>query len=165
MSATAWAWLVLLFPLLGSLTIALGFRVLPAKAAGLIGTVAIGLAFACGIGALLSLLGEDPEARHHASSLWDYASVAGLDIKLGIFVDPLSVFMVLVVTGVSTLIHLYSYGYMQSDEGYHRFFSYLNFFVFSMLLLVLAGNFVLLIVGWAFVGFASYALISFWYRR
>ena len=54
---------------------------------------------------------------------------------------------------------------MQSDEGYHRFFSYLNFFVFSMLLLVLAGNFVLLIVGWAFVGFASYALISFWYRR
>ena len=73
--------------------------------------------------------------------------------------------MVLIVTGVSTLIHLYSYGYMQSDRGYHRFFSYLNFFVFSMLLLVLAGNFVLLIVGWAFVGFASYALISFWYRR
>ena len=73
--------------------------------------------------------------------------------------------MVLIVTGVSTLIHLYSLGYMQSDEGYHRFFSYLNFFVFSMLLLVLAGNFVLLIVGWAFVGFASYALISFWYRR
>ena len=64
-----------------------------------------------------------------------------------------------------TLIHLYSFGYMQSDEGYRRFFSYLNFFVFSMLLLVLAGNFVLLIVGWAFVGFASYALISFWYRR
>ena len=67
--------------------------------------------------------------------------------------------------GVSTLIHLYSLGYMDSDRGYARFFSYLNFFVFSMLLLVLAGNFVLLIVGWAFVGFASYALISFWYRR
>jgi NADH-quinone oxidoreductase subunit L len=165
MSATAWAWLVLLFPLLGSIAIGLGFRVLPARVAGAIGTLSIALAFACGIGALLSLLGEDPEARHHASSLWDYASAGGLDIKLGIFVDPLSVFMVLVVTGVSTLIHLYSYGYMQSDEGYHRFFSYLNFFVFSMLLLVLAGNFVLLIVGWAFVGFASYALISFWYRR
>ncbi|HEX5988867.1 MAG TPA: NADH-quinone oxidoreductase subunit L [Solirubrobacterales bacterium] len=165
MSATAWSWLVLLFPLLGSITIALGFKALPAKAAGVIGTVSIALAFACGIAALVSLLGEDPEARHHASSLWDYASVAGLDIKLGIFVDPLSIFMVLVVSGVSTLIHLYSYGYMASDEGYHRFFSYLNFFVFSMLLLVLAGNFVLLIVGWAFVGFASYALISFWYRR
>ncbi|HEX8050660.1 MAG TPA: NADH-quinone oxidoreductase subunit L, partial [Solirubrobacterales bacterium] len=165
MTGTAWAWLVLLFPLLGSIVIALGYRVLPRKAAGIIGTLAIGLSFACGIAALLSLLGDEPEARHHASSLWDYASVAGLDIKLGIYLDQLSVFMVLVVTGVSTLIHLYSYGYMQSDQGYHRFFSYLNFFVFSMLLLVLAGNFVLLIVGWAFVGFASYALISFWYRR
>jgi NADH-quinone oxidoreductase subunit L len=165
MSATAWCWLVLLFPLLGSIVIALGFKALPAKTAGAIGTVAIGLSFACCIAALISLLGEEADARHHASSLWDYASVAGLDIKLGIFTDQLSVFMVLVVTGVSTLIHLYSFGYMQSDEGYHRFFSYLNFFVFSMLLLVLAGNFVLLIVGWAFVGFASYALISFWYRR
>jgi len=164
-SVSFWAWLVLLFPLLGSIVIALGYRALPQKAAGMIGTAAIGLSFACGVAALLSLLGESPDARHHASSLWDYASVAGLDIKLGIYLDQLSVFMVLVVTGVSTLIHLYSYGYMQSDEGYHRFFSYLNFFVFSMLLLVLAGNFVLLIVGWAFVGFASYALISFWYRR
>jgi NADH-quinone oxidoreductase subunit L len=165
MSATTWAWLVLLFPLLGSIAIGLGFRAMPARAAGAIGTLAIALSFACGIGALLALLGEDAEARHHASSLWDYASAAGLDIKLGIFVDPLSVFMVLVVTGVSTLIHLYSFGYMESDVGYRRFFSYLNFFVFSMLLLVLAGNFVLLIVGWAFVGYASYALISFWYRR
>ncbi len=165
MSATAWAWLVLLFPLLGSITIGLGFRALPARAAGVIGTAAIALAFCCGIATLVTLLGEDPEARHHASSLWDYASAGGLEIKLGIFVDPLSVFMVLIVTGVSTLIHLYSFGYMQSDVGYRRFFSYLNFFVFSMLLLVLAGNFVLLIVGWAFVGFASYALISFWYRR
>jgi NADH-quinone oxidoreductase subunit L len=165
MSATGWSWLVLLFPLVGSIVIALGYRTIPAKAAGAIGTGAIALSFACGIAALVSLLGDEPEARHHASSLWDYASAAGLDIKLGIFVDPLSIFMVLVVTGVSTLIHLYSFGYMQSDEGYHRFFSYLNFFVFSMLLLVLAGNFVLLTVGWAFVGFASYALISFWYRR
>jgi NADH-quinone oxidoreductase subunit L len=164
-STTAWAWLVLLFPLLGTVAIALGFRALPARAAGAIGTVAIGLSFACGVAALIGLLGESPDARHHTSALWDYASAAGLHIKLGILVDPLSVFMVLVVTGVSALIHLYSYGYMRSDRGYHRFFSYLNFFVFSMLLLVLAGNFVLLIVGWAFVGFASYALISFWYRR
>src|SRR6187549_327054 len=165
MSATAWAWLVLLFPLLGSLVTAVGYRALPARAAGAIGTAAIALSFACGIGALLSLLGDEPEARHHVSALWTYASAGGLHVDLGILVDPLSVFMVLVVTGVSTLIHLYSFGYMQSDAGYHRFFSYLNFFVFSMLLLVLAGNFVILIVGWAFVGFASYALISFWYRR
>jgi NADH-quinone oxidoreductase subunit L len=73
--------------------------------------------------------------------------------------------MILVVAGVSTLIHAYSVAYLDSDRGYVRFFSYLNFFVFSMLLLVLAGNFLLLIVGWAFVGAASYMLISFWYRR
>jgi NADH-quinone oxidoreductase subunit L len=165
MSATGWAWLVLLFPLLGSVVIGLGFRLLPGRSAGVIGTATIALSFACGIAALVSLLGDPADTRHHASSLYDYASAAGLDIKLGIYVDPLSVFMVLVVAGVSSLIHLYSYDYMESDAGYARFFSYLNFFVFSMLLLVLAGNFVLLTVGWAFVGFASYALISFWYRR
>src|ERR1700712_1755044 len=165
MTATSWGWLVLLFPLLGSITIALSYRLTSWRFAGIVGTGAIFLAFLCGIGALLCLLGEDPEARHHASSLWEYASVASLQIKLGVYVDPLSVFMVLIVSGVSTLIHIYSFGYMQSDEGYHRFFSYLNFFVFSMLRLVLAGIFVLLVVGWAFVGFASYALISFWYRR
>jgi NADH-quinone oxidoreductase subunit L len=165
MSATSWAWLVLLAPLAGSIAISLSFRAVPARVAGLIGTAAIGIAFLCALGVLISLLGDEPDARHHASSLWEYADAAGLDIQLGIYVDQLSTFMVLVVTGVSTLIHLYSFGYMKSDEGYRRFFAYLNFFVFSMLLLVLAGNFVLLIVGWAFVGFASYALISFWYRR
>jgi NADH-quinone oxidoreductase subunit L len=165
MSATAWAWLVLLLPLLGAIAISLGFRVIPARVAGIVGTVSIGLAFLCAVAALLNLLGDEPEARHHASTLWTYASAGGLDIQLGIYVDQLSTFMILVVTGVSALIHLYSFGYMRSDEGYHRFFAYLNFFVFSMLLLVLAGNFVLLTVGWAFVGFASYALISFWYRR
>ncbi len=84
---------------------------------------------------------------------------------MSILVDPLSVFMILIVTGVSTLIHLYSISYMDEDRGFARYFAYLNFFVFSMLLLVLAGNFLLLIVGWAFVGAASYLLISFWYRR
>ena len=73
--------------------------------------------------------------------------------------------MALVVTGVSTLIHLYAVAYMGSDRGYARFFAYLNFFVFSMLVLVMAANFLLLIIGWAFVGAASYLLISFWYRR
>ncbi len=88
-----------------------------------------------------------------------------MNVELGILVDPLAVFMCLVVSGVSFLIHVYSVAYMDSDRGYTRYFSYLNFFVFSMLLLVLAGNFVILVIGWAFVGFASYALISFWYRR
>ncbi len=165
MSPTTFAWLVLLFPLLGSIAIGLGYRVWPGRAAGWIGTAAIGLSFAASIGALLSLLDHPDSGRQLSSTLWDYASAGGLDIKLNVFVDPLSVFMILVVSGVSTLIHLYSVAYMESDRGYARFFSLLNFFVFSMLLLVLAGNFVLLIVGWAFVGFASYALISFWYRR
>src|SRR5206468_12264434 len=92
-----------------------------------------------------------------------YASV--LDYIIGLLVVSQTLYMNLVVSGVAKMIHLYSVGYLQSDRGYARYFSYLNFFVFSMLLLILAGNFVLLIVGWAFVGFASYALISFWYRR
>ena len=134
-------------------------------AAGWIGTGAIALAFVNSIAALVALQDKPASGRELTSSLWTYASAAGLDIKVGILVDPLSVFMILVVTGVSMLIHLYSISYLESDRGYTRYFSYLNFFVFSMLLLVLAGNFVLLIVGWAFVGFASYALISYWYRR
>ena len=98
-------------------------------------------------------------------SAWTYASTGDFKVDLAILVDPLSVFMCLVVCGVSFLIHLYSVAYMSSDRGYARYFAYLNFFVFSMLLLVLAANFVILIIGWAFVGAASYLLISFWYRR
>jgi NADH-quinone oxidoreductase subunit L len=133
--------------------------------AGWIGTLAIALSFACSVVVFISLLGKSPEHRQVTSSLWNYAVTTGLDAKLSILVDPLSVFMALVVSGVSTLIHLYSVSYLTADEGYNRYFAYLNFFVFSMLLLILAGNFVLLIVGWAFVGAASYLLISFWYRR
>jgi NADH-quinone oxidoreductase subunit L len=164
-SATTYAWLVLAFPLAGSLICALGYRSLSGRTAGWIGTGAIGLSFLNAIAALVQLLDKPVSERHLTSSLWDYANAGGLDIKLGILVDPLSVFMILVVSGVSALIHLYSISYLDSDRGYARYFSYLNFFVFSMLLLVLAGNFVLLIVGWSFVGFASFALISFWYRR
>jgi NADH-quinone oxidoreductase subunit L len=168
MSATTYGWLVLLFPLLGTVVIALGFRgmnALPPRAAGWIGTGAIFLAFLAALGALISLQGHTPEHRQLTSSLWNYASTVGIDAQMSILIDPLSVFMILVVSGVSTLIHLYSISYMQGDRGYARYFAYLNFFVFSMLLLVLAGNFLLLIVGWAFVGAASYLLISFWYRR
>jgi NADH-quinone oxidoreductase subunit L len=156
---------VLAFPLAGCLVNALGWRAFGGRTAGWIGTGAIALAFVNSIAALVALLGEPDSGRELTSSLWTYAAAGGLEIKLGILVDPLSVFMILVVSGVSALIHLYSVAYLASDRGYARYFSYLNFFVFSMLLLVLAGNFVLLIVGWAFVGFASYALISFWYRR
>ena len=165
MSATAYGWLVLAFPLAGTLINGLGFSRLPGRLPGWIGTAAICLSFLASLGMLFQLLDVGTSERHFTSSLYDYASAGGLDVKLNILVDPLSVFMCLVVSGVSALIHLYSVSYMTSDRGYARFFTYLNFFVFSMLLLVLAGNLVLLIVGWAFVGFASYALISFWYRR
>ena len=165
MSLATLGWLILALPLAGSMLIAFGFRALPNRAAAIIGTGAIGGAFVLAVIALFNMQGEAESARTVTSSIWDYAVTSGIDVQLGILVDPLALFMVLVVTGVSTMIHVYSASYMASDEGYNRFFSYLNFFVFSMLLLILAGNFVLLIVGWAFVGFASYALISYWYRR
>ncbi|MEA2210128.1 MAG: NADH-quinone oxidoreductase subunit [Solirubrobacteraceae bacterium] len=165
MSTTTFGWLILLFPLLGCVVVALGFRVERGISAGVIGSAAIALSFAASVGALISILGRADSSRELTSSLWNYASTVGVDAKLSILVDPLSIFMALIVSGVSTLIHIYSIAYMKSDRGYVRFFSYLNFFVFSMLLLVMAGNFLLLIVGWAFVGAASYLLISFWYRR
>jgi NADH-quinone oxidoreductase subunit L len=164
-SPTTYGWLVLAFPLAGMLVISLGWRWLPGRSAGWIGSAAIGLAFLSAIGAFAALLDRAPGDRAAVSSAFDYAKTAGIDVPLGILVDPLSVFMALVVSGVSFLIHVYSVAYLGSDRGYARFFAYLNYFVFSMLLLVLAGNFVLLIVGWAFVGAASYLLISFWYRR
>ena len=165
MSTTTFGWLVLLFPLLGTLTIAFGYRVLPGRSAGWIGTGAIGLAFVAALGALISLQSHSLAHRELASSLWNYANTVGVNAEVAILVDPLSVFMILIVSGISSMIHLYSISYLDEDRGYARYFAYLNFFVFSMLLLVLAGNFLLLIVGWAFVGAASYLLISFWYRR
>src|SRR3954464_12829930 len=165
MSTTTWAWLVLAFPLAGTLALALGFRFWPGRTAGWIGTAAILGSFACAIATFASLMGKDPEHRRIVSTLYDYANSVGVDAKLTILVDPLSVLMILVVSGVSMLIHLYSVTYMTRDAGFVRYFAYLNYFVFSMLVLVLAGNFFILIIGWAFVGAASYLLISFWYRR
>ena len=165
MSATTAAWLVLALPLAGMLIISLGWRLLPGRTAGWIGTAAIFGSFVFGLLALIDLQDHPEEERHLTSSLFSYVDTAGVNADLGILVDPLSILMVLVVTGVSALIHLYSVAYMDSDVGYRRYFAYLNYFVFSMLLLVLSGNFVMLIIGWAFVGAASYLLISYWYRR
>ncbi len=165
MSPAGWGWLVLAFPLAGTLVIALGWRWLGGRSSGWIASGAILGSFAASIGAFAGLLDRGHEARTIYDSAWTYVHTAGVNVDMQILVDPLSVFMCLVVSGVSFLIHVYSVAYMESDAGYRRYFAYLNFFVFSMLLLVLAGNFVLLIVGWAFVGAASYLLISFWYRR
>jgi NADH-quinone oxidoreductase subunit L len=159
------AWLILLFPLAGCIVIALGYRVWPARVVGAIGTLAIAAAFVAAIATFIALQGRGEEEKQVVYVAWDYADTVGVNGQISILVDPLSVFMALVVTGVSMLIHLYSIAYLAGDRGYARFFAYLNFFVFSMLVLVMAGNFLLLIIGWAFVGAASYLLISFWYRR
>src|SRR3954454_21712019 len=165
MSIGTWGWLVLGFPLAGAIVCSLLYRSPSKKLVGYIGSSAIFLSFLSGLGALIKLQDLPEDHRSAVSNGFAYAHSAGIDVDLGILIDPLSVFMVLVVSGVSFLIHVYSTAYMESDVGYARFFAYLNFFVFSMLLLVLANNFILLIVGWAFVGAASYLLISFWYRR
>ncbi|HUE27933.1 MAG TPA: NADH-quinone oxidoreductase subunit L, partial [Solirubrobacteraceae bacterium] len=165
MAVTTFAWLVILCPLVGTAVIALGHRWLPGRTAGWLGTLAIGLSFAASVATLIALQHHGASHRQFTSSLWNYDFSVGLDANVQILVDPLSVFMILVVSGVSALIHLYSVSYMNEDHGFRRYFSYLNYFVFSMLLLVLAGYFILLIVGWASVGTASYLLISFWYRR
>jgi NADH-quinone oxidoreductase subunit L len=120
MTATSFAWLVIAFPLAGSIVIALGFRHWRGRTAGWIASAAIGLAFASSIGALIDLQSRSPDARSLTSSLWDYAATAGVNVKLQILVDPLAVFMCLVVSGVSFLIHVYSVAYMDSDRGYSR---------------------------------------------
>ena len=165
MTATSYGWLVLAFPLAGMLVISLGWRVLPGRLPGLIGSAAILGSFIASILALIDMQDLPAEERHLVDSAWTYAATADFNVDVSILIDPLSVFMCLVVSGVSFLIHVYSVAYMGGDHGYARFFAYLNYFVFSMLLLVLAANFVILIIGWAFVGAASYLLISFWYRR
>src|SRR4051794_35300551 len=137
---------------------------MPSRIHGILGTMAIFAAFVCAVGAFIGLEDRNEDRRQLVSVAWNYANTVGIDAKLAILVDPLSVFMMLVVSGVSALIHLYSVGYMASDRGYTRFFAYLNFFVFSMLLLVEAGDFFFLSVGWAFVGAPACLLISFWYR-
>jgi NADH-quinone oxidoreductase subunit L len=163
--STTSAWLVLALPLAGTILIALGYRAWPGRSAGWLGTAAIAASFVASVITFLNLQDQDEHHRQVVATLFDYANTVGVDAKVSILIDPLSVLMILVVTGVSTLIHLYSVTYMAGDRGFARYFAYLNFFVFSMLLLVLAGNFFLLIIGWAFVGAASYLLISFWYRR
>jgi NADH-quinone oxidoreductase subunit L len=165
LTITTFGWLVLIFPLAGATIIGLTFKALPQRVHGVIGTLAIFLAFLSAIGMLIKLGDRDEGHKQVVSVAWDYAKTVGIDAQLSILIDPLSTMMCLVVAGVSTLIHIYSFAYMGGDRGYSRFFAYLNFFVFSMLLLVLAANFFILIVGWAFVGAASYFLISFWYRR
>jgi NADH-quinone oxidoreductase subunit L len=157
-------WRVLLFPLVGFAWCVLFGRVWP-RLSGWVATLAIGVSFVFAISTFLGLLSLAPTDRLRVGDLYTWIGSGTVAIPLNIYVDPLAAVMILIVTGVSFLIHLYATGYMAGDSGFGRFFAYLNLFVFSMLLLVLAGNFVLLMVGWAGVGLCSYLLIAFWFER
>ena len=165
MNASSYGWLVLLTPLLGlGFNIAIGSSVsnrLVTRVASL--SILAGFVFA--VLALIDLLTRDDSQRSIVSTGWRWLSGGTFVVDVSILVDPLSVVMMLVVTGVGYLIHAYSVGYMHGDGEEKRFFAYLNLFVFSMLLLVLAGNFVILLAGWGLVGLSSYLLIGFWWQR
>ena len=155
------ALLVLLIPLAGFLVNALVGRLIPRMVVGWVGAGSIGLAFVLALATLAQVLGG-----HQADTTYFTWWASGdFNVPFNLYVDALSTLMILVITGVGFMIHAYSIGYMGEDPGFSRFFAYMNLFVFSMLLLVLAGNFVWLIIGWAGVGLCSYLLIGFWYER
>jgi NADH-quinone oxidoreductase subunit L len=158
-------WLIPALPLAGFLLLLLLGRKLGEPAAGWLATAACGGAFAATVVVFVALLGEDEHHRSHVYDLFTWLHVGGLDVKVGFLADPLAITMALFITGVGTLIHLYSIGYMHGDPGFSKFFVYLNLFVFSMLMLVLGSNMLLTFLGWEGVGACSYFLISFWFSQ
>jgi NADH-quinone oxidoreductase subunit L len=152
-------------PLAGFVVLVLFGRRLGDPNAGWLATAMVGLSFLTTAGVLLDLLSRDDHARSVTVDLFSWIPVGGLSVKVAFLADPLSITMALFVTGVGSLIHLYSVGYMHGDPQYPRFFVYLNLFAFSMLVLVLADNFLLSFLGWEGVGACSYLLISFWFTR
>ncbi len=113
-----------------------------------------------------ALTGQEPYGEHgHGVTLWQWITAGDLSVPVGFFVDNLTACLLIVVTTIGMLVHVYSIGYMGHDPGYWRFFAYLNLFMFSMLLLVMADNWLVVFVAWELVGLSSYLLIGFWYRR
>jgi NADH-quinone oxidoreductase subunit L len=154
-------WLVPALPFAGSAILAAGRR-LPGRWAGVIGSSAIGLSAvaACLVAWLFAAGG----GAAYAAPLWGWLDLGAASASISLSVDALSIVMILVVTVVGFLIHLFSIRHMEGEEGYHRFFSYMNLFVAFMLILVLADNLVLLYLGWEGVGLCSFLLIGFWYK-
>lgn len=149
-------------PLLGFLLNGLIGKKMGKNLVGALGTGTIASSFVLSVWLFMALVNH-PEPMQ--STLFTWLSVGNMHVEIGFLVDRLSVWMMLIITGVGTLIHLYSIGYMHDDEGFHKFFAYLNLFVFSMLLLVMGNNFLLLFFGWEGVGLCSYLLIGFWYTK
>lgn len=160
-----YVWLIPLFPAIGFLINGFFGRRLGNKFVSVAGPSAIGLSFLTAIFIFFELVGRPATERFFEKNLFDWVVSGSLHTVIGYQIDPLSILMVLVVTGVSFFIHIYSVGYMHGDPGFARFFTYLNLFVFMMLNLVLANNFLLMFVGWEGVGLCSYLLIGFWYEK
>jgi NADH-quinone oxidoreductase subunit L len=159
------AWTALFSPAAAVLAIALLGDRISRSAAGLIASGATLLSFLCSVAIFVDLLGREPEERSEVSTPWTWLTAGDLRIGASILIDPLSVFMMLVVTGVGFLILSYAIGYMRGDEEERRYHAYKALFIFSMLLLVMAGNLLLLLAGWGMVGLSSYLLINFWHQR
>ncbi len=132
---------------------------------GAIGSATVGGAFVIAAALFFRMLGSPAEERSTIVHLFSWIAAGGLDVGFSYQVDQLSILMMLIVTGVGFLIHVYSIGYMHGDPGFWRFFAYLNLFIFAMLNLIMADNFLLMFLGWEGVGLCSYLLIGFWYDR
>ena len=158
------SWLLIALPLAGAAVLLLGGRRTD-RWGHLLGTATVVLSFVLGLLCTVQLAGLDEGGRSVGVDLFTFISAGNLDVRAGLLFDPLSAAFVLLITGVGSLIHIYSIGYMAHDPGRRRFFAYLNLFVAAMLLLVLGSNFVMLYVGWEGVGLASYLLIAFWFTR
>jgi NADH-quinone oxidoreductase subunit L len=158
-------WLVPLLPLAGFAVLVAFGRRLGDPAAGWLATLLVVASFVTGALILFDMLGEPEEERRSVETVFTWIPAGSLHVDVGFLVDPLSITMVLFVTGVGSLIHLYSVGYMHGDDRFPTFFAYLNLFTFSMLVLVLADNLLLTFLGWEGVGVCSYLLISFWFTR
>ena len=156
-------WLVPALPLAGFLVLTFGGRRLREPIAGWLATGCMASSFVATLGVFLALVGRPSDDRRWVTTLFEWVPAGDLRVDAGFLVDPLSVTMCLFITGVGALIHLYSIGYMHGDDGYRRFFAYLNLFAFSMLVLVLGDNLLLTFLGWEGVGACSYLLISFWF--
>ncbi|HYE79548.1 MAG TPA: proton-conducting transporter membrane subunit, partial [bacterium] len=159
------AYLILAFPLLGFLLLVAFGRRLGEPLAGWLATAAMALSFLATVAAFGQLVALEGHDRHVTKDLFTWIEAGGLEVEAALLVDQLSITMALFITGVGTLIHLYSIGYMQGDRAYPRFFTYLNLFALSMLVLVLSDNFLFTFLGWEGVGMCSYLLISFWFER
>jgi len=159
------AYLIPALPLAGFLALVVLGRRAGDPGAGWLATSAIGLAFLATLATFFELLGQDSHHREVTKPLFTWIAAGGFEVKAALLVDQLSITMALFVTGVGTLIHLYSVGYMKGDEHFPRFFVYLNLFAFSMLVLVLSDSFLFTFLGWEGVGACSYLLISFWFER